>query len=82
MLREFRPLLLKRGIRRILIVTSNYHTARAGRIFRRRLGKDVEVRMLAASDLYFDADRWWHSREGQKTVFYEWSKTLTGAIGL
>ncbi|MDZ4800748.1 MAG: YdcF family protein [Bryobacteraceae bacterium] len=79
---EFERELRARNITRLLIVTSNYHTARAGRIFRRRLGNAVEVRMFAAPDRLFDPDRWWQSREGQKTAFYEWSKTVSMVVGL
>lgn len=80
--REFQRELRARNITELMIVTSNFHTARAGRIFRRRLADTVRVRMFAAPDALFDPDRWWHTREGQKTMFYESSKTISGAFGL
>lgn len=78
----FAPELRRRGIRNLLIVTSNYHTRRAGRIFERVLGGAVRVRMIPAPDQYFEPTGWWKSREGQKTVFYEVSKTAADWIGL
>jgi uncharacterized SAM-binding protein YcdF (DUF218 family) len=80
--REFRRELMARKLRRVLIVTSNYHSARARRIFRRRMANDVEIRMYAAPDVMFNPGTWWQSREGQKTVVYEWSKAISGAVGL
>jgi uncharacterized SAM-binding protein YcdF (DUF218 family) len=79
---QFAPRLRARGIRSILLVTANYHTRRAGAVFRRQLGNDVSVRVVAAQDLFFNPESWWRDREGQKIVFYEVSKTLADWIGL
>jgi uncharacterized SAM-binding protein YcdF (DUF218 family) len=73
--------LKRRNVRSLLIVTSNYHTRRAGSIFRGTL-PNISVRMIAAPDRYFEANTWWTTREGQKTFFLEASKTLAGWIGL
>jgi uncharacterized SAM-binding protein YcdF (DUF218 family) len=78
----FRPVVEKRQVHRLLIVTSNYHTARARRIFRHILPSSVEVRTWAVRDALFDPDSWWRSREGQKSAFYEWSKTFAWMVGL
>jgi hypothetical protein len=43
---------------------------------------DLEVVMVAAPDANFKADGWWHSREGRKTAFYEWLKTVTSWFGV
>jgi uncharacterized SAM-binding protein YcdF (DUF218 family) len=75
------PDLRRRGVHRFLLVTSDYHSARAGRIFR-EAGRDFDIRMVTAPDEYFRADGWWHSREGQKTFFFEWSKTVANAVGM
>src|SRR5579885_2456211 len=39
------PELRRRGVRRFLLVTSNFHTARAARLFR-RAGSDLEMRVV------------------------------------
>ena len=80
--RAFAPELRRRNIRRLLLLTSNYHTHRAASIFRKELGSSVEILPVAAPDKYFRPEDWWLRREGQKTVFYEYSKTLAGWIGL
>lgn len=80
--REVRPELERRRIGSVLLVTSNYHTARALRTFRRTLPERMEIAPVAAPDPYFTPDAWWHSREGQKTMFFEFSKTVADWIGL
>lgn len=80
--REFRPELERRGIGSLLLVTSNYHTSRALRTFRRTLPERIELLPIAAPDPYFTPDAWWRSREGQKTMFFEFSKTVADWIGL
>jgi uncharacterized SAM-binding protein YcdF (DUF218 family) len=71
--------LRRRGAHRILIVTSDYHTHRAGRIYREE-APDLDIHMIAAPDKYFSADGWWHNREGRKTFFFEWAKTLASWV--
>jgi uncharacterized SAM-binding protein YcdF (DUF218 family) len=76
------PELERRGIRRLLLVTSNFHTARAGKIFRRAVPAAIEIRTIAAPDKYFAANTWWHTREGWKTWFYETTKTMARLVGI
>jgi uncharacterized SAM-binding protein YcdF (DUF218 family) len=79
------PELERRKVRRFLLVTSDYHSARARRIFRRAaatLGSNIQMRVVAAPDEFFRIDSWWRSREGQKTIFFEWSKTVATSVGL
>jgi uncharacterized SAM-binding protein YcdF (DUF218 family) len=77
--------LKRRGAGSFLLVTSDYHTARAGRIFGgaiRQMGGGPAMRLVAAPDKYFRPDNWWKSRQGLKTVFMEWSKTVATAFGV
>jgi uncharacterized SAM-binding protein YcdF (DUF218 family) len=79
------PELVRRNVRSAILVTSDFHTARARRTFREmahRLGAQVEMRTVAAPDEFFRSESWWRSRQGQKTVFIEWSKTVASAIGM
>lgn len=75
------PVLRKMGVHRYLLVTSNFHTARAGRLFRAH-APDLEVHVVAAPDEYFTPDGWWRNRESRKTFLIEWEKTLATAAGL
>jgi uncharacterized SAM-binding protein YcdF (DUF218 family) len=75
------PDLRRLGVHRFLLVTSNYHTARAARIFG-TAGPDFDIRTVAAPDQYFRPGSWWRNREGQKLFFMEWSKTFAGRLGM
>jgi len=75
------PVIRHMGIQRLIVVTSNFHTRRAGAIFR-RLAPDITILVVAAPDESFTADGWWLRREGQKTFLTEWEKTMANWIGL
>ncbi len=79
-LRELR----RRGIGSFLLVTTDYHSGRAHRIFlatEKELGYAPSFRTVAAPDKFFHADSWWRDREAQKTLFFEWWKTIATALG-
>ena len=66
-----RVLVVQKGWRRILLVTSNYHTRRARYIFRKVLPSNVSLAVAGAPDPQFDPASWWESRQGRKTFFLE-----------
>lgn len=67
-------------IKHILLVTSNYHTRRAARLWRKQASW-IAVTVIAAPDPFFTPDGWWKSRTGQKTCFLEWTKTIAAWLG-
>jgi uncharacterized SAM-binding protein YcdF (DUF218 family) len=69
------------GAHKILLVTSDYHTRRAGKIYR-AAAPDLQFIVVAAPDTNFTPDGWWHNRQGEKTAFLEWIKTLTEPFGI
>jgi len=73
--------LRKLQVQRIEIVTSNFHTRRAGRAYRSR-ARDLEFRVVAAPDPYFTPDGWWKNREGRKEFLMEWMKTVATWFGM
>jgi uncharacterized SAM-binding protein YcdF (DUF218 family) len=76
--------LRRRNVKSFLLVTSDYHTARARRLYltvEHASGGGPQFRTVAATDEYFHANSWWRSREGQKIAFFEWSKTFATALG-
>jgi uncharacterized SAM-binding protein YcdF (DUF218 family) len=75
------PEIRREGIRRLLVVTSNFHTRRAGRIFR-EAAPDLTIVVVGAPDRYFTPQGWWRNREAQKTFVTEWEKTIAGWLGI
>jgi uncharacterized SAM-binding protein YcdF (DUF218 family) len=71
----------QRNAHRIDIVTSDYHTHRAGNIYRAQ-APNLEIHMVAAPDIYFSPGAWWKNREGRKTFLLEWMKTVAAWIGM
>jgi uncharacterized SAM-binding protein YcdF (DUF218 family) len=81
--REFERFVTRHGFQSVLLVTSNYHTRRSYRTFRRRFGEGVKITPIAAPNSDFNPDaEWWRYREAQKTVLLEYTKTFANWIGL
>jgi uncharacterized SAM-binding protein YcdF (DUF218 family) len=79
------PFLESHNVHSFLLVTSDYHTARAGRIYRdaiRNSNAGLQMRVVAAPDRWFRADSWWNSREARKIVVQEWLKSVATAVGI
>ena len=77
--------LKRRGIHSFVLVTSNFHTRRARRIFldtEQGRGGGPQMRVLATPVRDYDPDTWWRTREGRKVTFLEWTKTVTSALGI
>ena len=74
--REFRTM----HVKRFLLVTSAFHTARAARIFK-AAAPDLQFRVLASQDT-MEWDHWWVNRESRKTFLMEWTKSLTARLGI
>ena len=80
--RTIAPVLDDLGYRRLAIVTSKYHTRRAGHIWRYRLSRSSRVHSIAARRDPFDPEAWW--RSGQQIrwllaeyggwLFYYWTR--------
>jgi uncharacterized SAM-binding protein YcdF (DUF218 family) len=66
------------GIDTLLIITVNYHSARAARIYRRLAGGNPVTRVWAGEN-YFEPGAWWASRGTRKAWLIEWLKTLNTA---
>ncbi len=73
--------LTAQGIKNILLVTSNFHTRRAAKLWR-RLNPNISAAVVASSDPFFTPTTWWKTREGQKTFIYEWMKTVSVTLGI
>ena len=65
----------------VLLVTSDYHTRRAGGIFR-AAAPGLKFTVVGAPGSEFTAHGWWRNRQGQKIAFNEWTKTVTSWFGI
>lgn len=61
----------EQGWRRILLVTSSYHTRRARYIAERTMPSSTQVRVSAARDTDYDPDSWWQTHLGMRIFFHE-----------
>ena len=75
------PLIRGMNAKKVLLITSNYHTRRAARVFRAQ-GPDLRIVAVAAPDEFFRPDAWWKNREARKIVYMEWSKTIAEWLGI
>lgn len=75
------PELRRRGVHRFILVTSNFHTGRATRIYHHAV-PDIPFCTVAAPDHDFQPDKWWQSRESQKVALIEWLKTFANFLGV
>lgn len=72
-LRGIREFVQQQGWKRIMIVTSNYHTRRTRYLCEHVFPVDVHVLVVAAPDHDYDPDSWWKTRMGIKTFFHEFA---------
>ena len=72
--------LRSQDVHKILLVTSNYHTRRAGYLMS-QAAPWLQIRTVAAPDKYFTPDGWWKLRGGQRTFLNEWLKTFYAHAG-
>lgn len=77
----FRSYLPWHGYDTVIIVTSNYHTRRAKKVFEKAWsGSRLRFRISGAPDYQFHPDEWWTHRADSRTFFYEFSKTAWYAL--
>jgi uncharacterized SAM-binding protein YcdF (DUF218 family) len=75
------PLFRSMGAKHVLLVTSDFHTRRAGKIFRAVI-PDIAFDVVGAADAHFTPRGWWKDREGRKTFIMEWTKTVAAWFGV
>lgn len=78
-----RAMVVKHQWRRVIIVTSKYHTRRAAFAFKRGLeGTGTEVLMRATRYDRSDPARWWRHRADFRFATSEWQKLIAYRLGL
>jgi len=69
------------GFKRVIIVTSNYHTWRTKRVYEKEWrDSDISVYISPAYSSQFHPDEWWKHRADSRTFFYEFSKIIWYAV--
>lgn len=64
-----------RGARNVLLVTSDFHTRRTRRIYR-RFAPGSSVRVIGVPHPRFPINGWWHTSYATKMLLIEWAKTV------
>ncbi|MBI5400423.1 YdcF family protein [Candidatus Saganbacteria bacterium] len=71
------PILIKRKARRIILVTSPYHTRRAKRVFQKVFsGAEIEVIVVPARESKFKVKGWWRRHEDTQLVVNEYLSSV------
>lgn len=68
--------LMRRGVSKALVVTSDFHTRRSRSLFEARGSGKVRYVVVASEYPEFDPRAWWRSRNGAKTLLLEYLKTV------
>ena len=67
--------------RRVIVVTSSFHSRRAALTFRRALrGSGADVVVRPASHDTFRANDWWHDRQTLRNGLFEWQKLMVYSV--
>ena|SRR6185437_11415136 len=70
-LKGIRDFLAQHGWKRVMIVTSNYHTRRTRYLARHIFSDSFHVLIESAPDHDYDPESWWRTRGGMKVFFHE-----------
>jgi uncharacterized SAM-binding protein YcdF (DUF218 family) len=70
-LKGIRDFLAQHGWKRVMIVTSNYHTRRTRYLARHIFPEGFHFLIESAPDHDYDPESWWRTRAGMKTFFHE-----------
>ena len=71
--RAMGPIFQKMGVRRVILVTSNFHSRRAALVFRLVL-PDVHFSVVPSQDLDYNPASWWKTSRGRHLVESEYEK--------
>jgi uncharacterized SAM-binding protein YcdF (DUF218 family) len=75
------PFVQKHGFKTVIVVTSNFHSRRAKKVFQEQWdGSGVRVLISPAPSYQYHPDDWWKHRADSRTFFFEFSKTLWYAL--
>ena len=70
---ELRPIFERLRAKRVILVTSDYHSRRVGLVFSLFV-PGVRFCIVSAPDKVFDVASWWKTENGRRVLFSEYSK--------
>lgn len=73
--------LRRRGLKKVLLVTSDFHTRRSRRFYR-SAAPEIQFVIIGVPAKSFELKHWYSEREGWKTVGLEWLKLVTSLVGI
>jgi uncharacterized SAM-binding protein YcdF (DUF218 family) len=73
--RAMGPIFHRLGARRIILVTSNFHSRRAEQVFRAYL-PEFDFRAEGSNDDVFDPQSWWKKPQDRRLLFSEYQKMI------
>jgi len=73
------PELRRRRVKRVILVTSAYHSLRADMVVRMFCGNGIQFISVPAPDPVYRPERWWDDPGSRKIFFSEWKK-IAGSV--
>jgi len=70
------PELRRRRVKRVILVTSAYHSRRADIVVRLFCDNGIQYISVPAPDSFYSPDRWWDDLGSRKMFFSEWRKII------
>jgi len=74
------PELRRRRVKRVILVTSAYHSRRADIVVRLFCGSGIQFISVPAPDPYYTPERWWDDPVSRNLFFSEWRKTVASVV--
>ena len=71
--------LTRRGVKRVILVTSNYHSRRAAIVFR-LFCPGINFISAPAPDPHYHIDGWWNDASSRQLFLSEWTKILGSVL--
>jgi len=75
-----RPELHRRGVKRVILVTSAYHSRRADIVAKLFCGGGIRFISVPAPDQFYTPERWWDDPGSRKMFVSEWRKILGSVL--
>ena len=79
-MKQIRQFADQRRWKKLIVVTSNFHTRRAKLVARYVMEPDIKVQVVESQSDSFDPDAWWKTQEDIRTLAVEFEKFLSYSL--